>query len=406
MKILQICSKAPYPPLDGGRIAMNNLTHGLIEAGCEVKILAMSTPRHPVSVDELPEDYVKKTNIEVAFVDTSIKIPDAAINVLTFKSYNIRRFYSISFEKKLVEILKKNSYDVVQLETLYTTPYIKAIRNNSGAKIVLRTQNIEYKIWKGLSMQEKNPFRKWYLRLLAGRLKVYEIKTFNLVDAIAAITREDAAEAKQLGCIKPITVAPFGIDLKKYYAAKKDIELNSIFHLGSMDWRPNEEAIEWFLNNVWSKLHEKHPDLKFYLAGRNMPSWILKLNLKNVVVEEDIKNSIDFMASKNIMIVPLLSGGGMRVKIIEGMAMGKTVISTTVGAKGINYKSNQNILVADSPMSFVNAVDQCLSDPTFCKIIGENSKNLVKQHYNNLQICTDLVNFYKQPNSSSGIASF
>lgn len=396
MKILQICNKVPYPALDGGRIAMNNLTEGLIEAGCEVKILAMSTPRHLAKIENLPADYVAKTKIEIEFVNTSIKIIDAAINLFTFDSYNVKRFYSGNFEKKLVSILKSNSFDVIQLESLYATPYIKAIRKNSQAKIIFRAHNIEYKIWQRLSRQEKNPFRKWYMKLLASRLKKYEITQFNRIDAIAAITQEDTTEAKKMGCSKPITVAPFGIDLRKYYITKKEIELNSIFHLGSMDWQPNEEAIKWFLENVWPKLHQKHGNLKFYLAGRNMPSWILESNLTNVFVEEEIKNPIDFMTSKNIMVVPLLSGGGMRVKIIEGMAMGKTVISTRIGAEGIQYKNNQNILIADSPSAFANTIDQCLSDPTFCKIIGENSKSLVKQHYNNLQICTELINFYKQ----------
>ena len=396
MKILQVCNKVPYPPLDGGRIAMNNLTEGLIEAKCEVSILAMSTPRHPASIENLPVEYVKKTSIEIEFVDTSVKIIDAGINLFTFRSYNMQRFYSKAFREKLTRLLKNNTFEVVQLESIYTTPYIQTIRKYSKAKVVLRAHNIEYRIWERLSRQPGNIFKKWYYRLLSRRLKKYETKRLNRVDAVVTITEEDDREAKKLGCSKPMLIAPFGIDLKKYYITKKDIELNSIFHLGSMDWQPNEEAIRWFIENVWPKLHEKHPQLKFYLAGRNMPEWLSKSTFRTIIIEGEIKNPLDFMSSKNIMVVPLLSGGGMRVKIIEGMAMGKTIISSTIGAEGIKYKSNQNILIANTPNEFINAIDQCLSDPTFCKIIGENSKSLVKQHYNNLQICTDLVNFYKQ----------
>ena len=171
MKILQICNKPPYPAVDGGAIAMNNTTQGLISNGYEVKVLAISTAKHPVNIESLPEDYLVSTKFESVFIDTSIKLKDAFINLFSSKSYNIERFISNDFTKKLIETLEKEKFDIIIIESLFVAPYITAIKKISKAKIVLRAHNVEYKIWERISSNTKNPIKKTYLSLLAKRLK-------------------------------------------------------------------------------------------------------------------------------------------------------------------------------------------------------------------------------------------
>jgi hypothetical protein len=188
MKILQICSKIPFPPKDGGSIAMNILTHGLINAGNTVHVLAVNTPKHFIKDDDIDPVYRKKTSYRSVFIDTSIKPVDAILNLFSSESYNIIRFYSKDFEKVLIESLQSEAYDVIQLETLWVTPYVDVIRKYSKAKIVLRSQNVEYMIWERLAADAANPLKKMYLKLLAGRLKKYELSLLNKYDAIATIT--------------------------------------------------------------------------------------------------------------------------------------------------------------------------------------------------------------------------
>ncbi len=395
MKILQLCSKIPFPPKDGGSIAMNILTHGLIDCGNEVKVLAINTPKHFIKEADIDIEYKKKTSYQLVFIDTAVKPLDAFLNLFTSQSYNIIRFYSKEFEKALIELLTSQQYDVVQLETLWVAPYVETIRKYSKAKIVLRSQNVEYAIWERLAQASGNPVKKAYLKLLAKRLKIYELGMLNKYDGIATITELDAVSFKTSGCKSPIIHIPFGIDTTKYLADTATTEYPSIFHIGAMDWMPNSDAVKWFLEKVWEKVQTQHPNVKLYLAGRNMPDWMKQLKMKNVVVEGEVADSHKFINSKSIMIVPLSSGGGMRVKIIEGMALGKTIISTAIGAEGIDYENNKNILIANTDTEFVEALNKCISDRSFSDTIAHNAKKLVENKYDNLKICKKLSDFYQ-----------
>ena len=394
MKILQVCSKIPFPPKDGGSIAMNILTHGLINAGNTVHVLAVNTPKHFIKDDDIDPVYRKLTSYRSVFIDTSIKPVDAILNLFSSESYNIIRFYSKDFEKVLIERLQSEAYDVIQLETLWVTPYVDVIRKYSKAKIILRSQNVEYMIWERLAEDAANPLKKIYLKLLAGRLKKYELSLLNKYDAIATITELDTVVFKKMGCTIPVMHVPFGIDLEKYKMDDSALEKPSVFHIGAMDWRPNADGINWFLKNVWVDVVAKNPNVKLYLAGRNMPEWLLNLKMENVVIEGEVPDSHVFINSRSVMIVPLTSGGGMRVKIIEGMAFGKTIISTAVGAEGIEYENGVNLLIANTEREFVDAINTCLNNTAFSDSLGKNARTLVESKYDNQIICTKLSAFY------------
>ncbi|MFL5762749.1 MAG: glycosyltransferase family 4 protein [Bacteroidia bacterium] len=395
MKILQICSKVPFPPKDGGSIAMNILTQGLIASGNEVHVLAVNTPKHFIRDEDLDADYRKKTNYHSVFIDTTVKPLGAFVNLFTSESYNISRFYSTAFEKTLLDILSKTEFDIVHLETLWVAPYVAVIRKHSKAKIVLRSQNVEFMIWERLTDDCERFLKRAYLKLLAKRLKRYELGMLNRYDAIATITEVDSDAFRKLGCHIPIIHIPFGIDLEKYKEDRSSLVKNTIFHIGAMDWRPNADGIKWFLDDIWPGIVKEHRSVNLHLAGRNMPVWLKELKQDNVIVEGEVQDSHRFINSNEIMIVPLHSGGGMRVKIIEGMALGKTIISTAVGAEGINYTDGKDLLIANTEKEFSEQIAKCLNDPAFCDSIGRNARKLAETKYDNRLICEELSGFYR-----------
>ena len=144
MNILQICHKPPLPAFDGGCKAMHALTEGFLANAISVKILTISTQKHPFQPELFPTNYLEQTNIAHTFIDTAIKKKAALANLFSNKSYNISRFYNKNFEELITATLQKEKFDVVLLESLYTTPYINAIRKNSNANIIYRSHNIEY----------------------------------------------------------------------------------------------------------------------------------------------------------------------------------------------------------------------------------------------------------------------
>ena len=395
MNILMLCNKSPFPPSEGGPMAMNSIVMGLLEAGHKVKILAVNSEKYHILDKDIPESYKKKTSIELVDVDLRIKPFAAFKNLFSEKSYHVERFISEDFNKKLVEILKKDKYDIVQLEMIYMAPYIETIRANSDAFIVLRAHNVEHLIWDRIAKKTKFAPKRWYINHLVRTLRNYELNAINKVDGIAAITYRDAAFFRG-ETSKPVIDIPYGVDPDDFiphYEIKKE---PSLYHIGSMNWMPNEEGIRWFLNNVWDKVAKRNPDLQLNLAGRNMPKWLLRLKKKNVNIVGEVPDAKEFVKNNDIAVVPLLSGSGIRIKIIESMAMGKTVVTTMVGAEGIQYSEYENIIIADSPSKMVEVICKIVKEPDEAQRIGCNARRLVEDIYDNRKIIERLLMFYDE----------
>jgi glycosyltransferase involved in cell wall biosynthesis len=393
MKILQLCNKVPYPPKDGGTLAMHQLSESLYRLGHTVKVLAMDTHKQAFSETHWDSSYRLKFNPEQVFMDTRVKALDAILNLFSDKSYHIERFYSPVFEKKLEEILGKEKFDIVQMESIYVAPYLPLIRRKSHAKVILRSHNIEHLIWKRLADGETNTLRRKYLRLLTERLKSYEESHLNKFDAIAAITPGDAAYFRSSGCTKPVVHVPFGIDLKP--CRSTPVNKASVFFIGAMDWLPNQESVRWILDNLWEKLHALHPEVTFYIAGRQMPRWLLDLKKPNVVITPDVPDAEVYIADKSILLAPFFSGGGMRVKFIEAMAQKKTVITTTIGAEGIEGRDGEHFLIAETLPGTLSILDKCLKNDDFTDYIGANARSLVADKYDSRKIGEKLEKLYK-----------
>lgn len=398
MKILQICHKPPYPPSDGGTIAMNNVTQGLHHAGHEVKVLAIETPKHRIVPGKITPEYMSSVRFESVFVDTSISFTAALKTIFNRRSYQVSRFYSKNFAKKLADILKKENFDIIQLESLFTTPYLSVIRQYSKAKIVLRTHNIEHQIWQRVAKNERNLFKKWAIKYLSHQMQRFECGLGSQIDAFASISEPDYNFFSEYYKNIPGMILPFGVNLDEYPENEEYIpsENPELFHVGSMNWRPNVEGIEYFLDDVWPLIHEQFPNVTFTVAGHSIPDSISSRTDDNVIIAGEVPSANDFILSKDIMVVPLLSGSGIRIKIIEGMALGMTIITTSIGAEGLAVEDGKNILIANTPEEFVAAVTKCVHTPDICKIIGENARNFVALNHNNEVITSVLIDFYNQ----------
>ena len=402
MKILLLCNKPPYPASEGGPMAMNSIITGLLEAGHQVKILAINSEKFNVKESDIPDEYKRKTGIELIDVDLSIRPLKAFLNLYTKRSYHVERFISDNFKERLIEVLDKEQFDVVQLEMLYMAPYVDDIRAHSKAMIVLCAHNVEHKIWERIAKETKFFAKRWYINHLAKTLKEYELNALETVDGIAAITRKDAAFFRKY-CSKPIIDIPYGV-YPEEFTPKSEIEGKpKFYHIGSMNWMPNEEGICWFIDEVLPKTVEKVPDFVYHLAGRSMPEWLTTLKNPHVDVVGEVPDAKEFVANHDVAIVPLLSGSGIRIKIIESMAMGKTVITTRVGAEGILYDEEVNIIIAENKAKMVEAIRALNENPEIAVRIGQAARKLVEETYDNRKIIARLLMFYEQIRPGSKI---
>lgn len=394
MKVLQLCNKPPYPPVDGGTLAMNSITQGLLAAGCEVKVLSVCSDKHPVRTAQMTDEYLQATRFEAVHIDLGIHVLDAVVALLCGESYHVKRFESKTFADKLAKVLQTEDFDVVHVESVFLTPYVPVIRKYSRAKVLLRAHNVEHRIWRRIAQCEKNPVKRWYLKHLSLTLGAYEREHVNDYDGVMCITDTDAEFFRQAGCRRPVTAIPFGVLPEP--VENVDEEPCSLFHLGSMDWLPNIEGIRWFLSQVWPLVHQQIPQARLYLAGRRMPTDLMQLNMEGVTVVGEVPDAMYFINSKQINVVPLLSGSGIRVKIIEAMSAGKVVISTAIGAEGIHYTDGENLLIADTPEAFVQQIRRCIDSPELCRTIGHNAYSLIAEEYGIEGLTQKMLAFYNK----------
>ncbi len=397
MNILQLTNKVPWPPKDGGAIATLTLSKGFFLRGHKVTVLAMNTSKHYVKADDIPEHLKTEIQFNLVDVPANISVRGVLKNLLFSElPYNAERFIHEDYSRELISLLKENEYDVIQLEGLYLCPYIPLIRRYSKALIAYRAHNVEHEIWQRSAKMAKG-LNKIYMKILSSRLKKFESKQLNEYDVLVPITDRDGKKLDEMGNHKIKFTSQTGINLSTLVPTAKNLEFPSLFHIGSLDWIPNQEGLIWFLNNVWKEINEKYPNLKFYIAGRNAPLWLENV-LKTDGVEYlgEVDDAYEFMNSKAVMIVPLRSGSGMRVKIVEGMALGKTIITTHIGCEGIEATDHDSLLIADTPEEFIESVSEVVADKELVDRIGKNAIRLIHDKFDNLVIVDNLVEFYTE----------
>lgn len=395
MKILQLCNKAPYPTNDGSSIAISTLAEGLADNGVELHLLPINTKKHFKPEENIPSDYKQKTHYQSIYRNADTSIQGAFLNLFSSQSYFVSRFFFKEYEDVLIQKLKNHTFDIIQIEGVFMATYIPTIKRYSKAKIVLRSHNVEHQIWERHLANEKAGAKKTYLSIQNSRLKTFEISAFNQVDAIVTITDEDKKIISSICPNKLIHTCLTGINLDSYKQVLTSKQPNSLFHFASMDWMPNVEAVDWLLKDVWNEVIKQQPNAKLILAGRGMPDRIKKNTSKNITIIDNVNDSSEFYNTYDIMLVPLWSGSGLRIKLVEGLAYGKAIITTSIGAEGIPYTAGKDMLIADSAREFSNAITTLLTENDQKQALQINARKLAETIFDYKVIAAQLITFYK-----------
>lgn len=398
MNILQLTHKPPFPAIDGGCLEMakmSKLFHN--NNNCKYYLLTIATDKHPFKKEQFNTE-LPKARVDHVFLDTKIS-PFGALNaLLKNKSYHLSRFYSPVYIDKLKTILRETSFDYIVVESIFVGQFIDHIRAYSKAKIIYNAPNIEWEIWARLADETKNPLKKWYLHLLSKQLQREEREICQKFDGILALTKKDESVFNNELAPKVKTAhIPYKIDLTNYViSTTQPKDIIKCYHLGAMDWAPNIHGVEWLLDHVWKPAFLDDQKLSLSLAGKDMPEHFFEYAKENIEVTGFIENPLLFIQNKHVLIVPLFSGSGMRIKIIEAMAMGKCVIGTDIAFEGIDVKEGQTALIANNKNEFISQLNKLKENPNLILDIGKAARKLVEEKYNQLTLLEEVNQFFNE----------
>ncbi|RFC55199.1 glycosyltransferase family 4 protein [Brumimicrobium aurantiacum] len=384
-KVFHFSNKPPFPQCDGGCVAISSILKSLLSApNYKVTHYTISTFKHPFDISKYPDSWLKRMRVETGKINTKTDVFGALIHLILNKSYNVARFYDKNIAQAITKILDKDQFDVVIMESIYLLPYLHLFKSKN-IKVIVRTHNVEHQIWAGLSDHAHNSLKKWYFRRLSKQLMKYETEMLIKVDGIISITEDDAKFFQQFEPQVLTTSIPTAVKTK---FPPTDYRLSDFYFLGAMDWKPNQEGIHWMLEEV---IPEGLKGTSFYVAGKNLNK--AELDHPTVVNCGEIENAVDFISSHGICIIPMQAGSGLKIKLLENMAMGKPIITTSEGVRGVNVTHHKEVMIADDPDEFRELMYKLFLDEKLRKQLGTQAKKYISDHFSEEKITRRLLAF-------------
>jgi polysaccharide biosynthesis protein PslH len=390
LNILQVCIRLPWPQNDGGNIATFQVTKALSLAGHRVTIAALNTQKHRQD----PAPLRPFADVHTVEIDTTVTLWGLFKGLFTSQPYNVRRFWSQEFADLLAHLLQTHTYDIIQLEGSYLSLYSAVIRQHSTAKLVLRSHNIEHQIWERLAEKQVSFQRRFYFEKLAKKIKRFEHDHLHDYDGIVPITVEDGDFYRGAGFPKLKTING-AVDLENFPQPNYSFR-PSICFLGSLEWLPNIQGLNWLLEKVWPQVHARHPEASLHIAGKKGPAHVFLPKAHGVVMHGQVPDAAEFLQAHHIFLVPLQSGGGMRMKIVEAMGAGLCVVSSRMGAEGIAYTPGQDICIVDQAAEWIAVLDDLLSRRIDSPKIAEAGRALAERHYSTTSLRQQFEAFYEE----------
>lgn len=321
-------------------------------------------------------------------------------SMLSNRPFLITRDEVSQMDTAIQKIVNQEKFDAIHADQLWMAPYaLKAkkneIKKGYNPRIILDQHNAVYLIPQRMAKASPNRFIRIWLEREAKLMAAFEVRTCRQFDHVVWVTEEDYKAVSSIDKLsnnlttrpfehEPLktknSIIPICIDADGNQKINNVREAHDILFVGGMHWPPNSEGVIWFVNEVFPKIRTIHPQARFFAIGKQPPSTIIGFG-NQVIAPGYVDNLESYWSNARVFVVPLSAGGGMRVKILDAWARGIPVVSTTIGAEGINYHPGADILIADTPDEFACAVTRVLKDDTLATNLSLAGKSTLKSNY-------------------------
>ena len=379
MKILWVAPDFLHPTTKGGQIRTLE-TLKRLRLRHEIHYVAFDLPENPGAVERSSEYCTTAYPIAHSAPHRSSPVfwLQVAAGLVSSLPLTVGRYRSSGMRSQIETLLRTKLFDVVVCDFLKT-----AVNMPELAGCVLFQHNVEAIIWKRHSEHAPTPLHRRYFTSQYERMARYEGQTCRSAKSIIAVSFADARTIQTLYGVKRIAAVPTGVDIDYFQPPQRAERGADLVFVGSMDWMPNIDAIGWFAGDVLPLIRRRRPECSLIIAGRKPPGSILKLAERDarIQVTGTVPDIRPYLWGSAVSIVPLRIGGGTRLKIYEAMAAKIPVVSTTIGAEGLDVLDGHNLEIADSPCDFADRCLTLLEDPNLRARISDNAWQKVSTCY-------------------------
>lgn len=378
LNLLHVCARIPFPVEDGGSVYVYNTMKGLHAIGYQLHIASFESELHTQDskgLSGIAHVYSEKGGFTEYSMAAAIK------SALTREVMTVQHRMSLKVMEKILNQIKQ-VFDLILLEGLHTAKFIDLLRKKfPSVPILLRHVNVEYELILQRSESQSNPLLSRFLKDQAALMKEFEYEVLSNVDAVSFISEID--KQKLFDAIPdqtPTIISPPGTDISSGVPFLDRPE-QTIVAFSNWKWTPNREGILWFVEKVWPQIISNNQMVKLILAGNDLPS-----SLRNNLPERvEYVGFVDDLYALNrnatLQVVPLLSGSGVKLKVIEGMAYGNPIVTTSKGVDGIAISDSVHCLIAEDAASFADKVLELLSDPGRRETLSREATRLIQEQY-------------------------
>jgi len=402
MKILFATPFLPSPPRFGGQRRLDGLMRSLAK-NHELSVISFNAS------DEFAEASLDATR---AYCREVVTFPD-----MEFRDQRDKRLLQarsllsrFSFEHLLLarrheflarfqQLVESGRFDIVQVEFCQMAAFRIKLPAGRGYRTVLDEHNIEYDIVKRTAEAEGSATRRVYSSIDWRKLKREERSAWRWFDGVSVTSERDAGMLAQLEPGTKVAVIPNGVDIQQFRPPSSAPDRDSLLFFGAMNYYPNHDGISYFVSEIWPRILAKRPGTKLWVVGP-APDSVMALKSANIEVTGFVDAVEPYIDRATAVVVPLRLGGGTRLKIVEAMSKAKPIVSTRIGAEGIDVVHDQHALLADDPQGFADQVERVLSDAALATRLGQAARGLAEASYGWPSLVSKLEAFYQQLLSS------
>jgi polysaccharide biosynthesis protein PslH len=379
MKLLWVKAGGLLPPDTGGKIRSFNILKQLARKH-DITLFTFY-PEHPGDLHPAGSDMFTK------LICVPLPLPPRrslaeyaryARILMAGRPFTIDKYFYPEVRRRYADLLQSAEFDLIVCDFLVPAPLIDW---KTLPPKILFTHNVEAEVWARHYKVASNPLVKLACWLESRALQRAERRYVQLADYVLAVSESNRASFAPYVDPRRISVIPTGVDTEYFQPSPVPEQPGTMAFTGSMDWMPNEDGVAYFVGKILPLIRSQIPEAAFWAVGRRPPRRLQALASDSVVVTGAVEDIRPYLAKAALCVVPLRSGSGTRIKIFEAMAMGKAVVSTTLGAEGLPVRHGENIILADEPADFARQVVDLLRDPARRQRLGYAARQLVEESY-------------------------